>query len=690
MHHLTSSKLLRGTDAAQPPHPAPLPLDTHTFTHAHTHTIVPTTSTTATHPHLPGCRPLSDRAPPVPAPCLPGEEVCGVSHGAGVEDAHRAVRPPNAAAASCKAGALRGFQAIRAAGETHSTADCAPYALYQRNPGEFLTCSVRRRRTALREGAANAPSCRLGPAAVGRAAHRSAMYRTPTWPCSEHGETLSKLEKKAALTLQMNFQVGRCAALCSAVLRCDRQEATALVHPETHAHTLNQDGGVSGLLCSDRLRGGKHAPAAVPALLAVLPGRRAGAPLRFLQYRRDEQEGRDGGRRGHGGAGPSGSGAGGSGTPSVPHPLAAVLGGERRAVVIGGAASVPAQLRGRGGSRGGLQEALHASVESAQVESAVRASQQQAQQAEQAQEDQVLNEADFPSVGGAAGSGGMAVGGRWAGAAGGGVGGAGLNVEDFPALPGVASRLRVTLQESGASPGLQSWPGACLALPRLAACAKHAVLCPSRPPCNTCACGSGQQARPNPCPSPFPSCRWPPPFIRHQQVCQATRGQEEEHGVGAGRRRRGAGAERRRRRGAPAAAAKRRPVPSIGPARQRAPPGWCQLSGCISSRGGASLRGQQQRRQQRGGIQASQRRRRLGAAAAGRLGVSAASRRAPQRLRWLPTAAALSAGDCAALAAAARAGGATRGAAPAARGAAAAARRRGGRRPAQPRRGPRH
>lgn len=122
----------------------------------------------------------------------------------------------------------------------------------------------------------------------------------------------------------------------------------------------------------------------------------------------------------------------------MPHPLAAVLGGERRAVVIGGAASVPAQLRGRGGSRGNLQEALHASVETAQMESAVRASQQQAQQAQQDEQGPVLNEDDFPSVSGAAGGGGLAGGGRWAGAATGGVGGAGLSVDDFPALPGGA------------------------------------------------------------------------------------------------------------------------------------------------------------------------------------------------------------------------------------------------------------
>lgn len=37
--------------------------------------------------------------------------------------------------------------------------------------------------------------------------HTRAPPHPPT-PCSEHGETLSKLEKKAALTLQMNFQAG--------------------------------------------------------------------------------------------------------------------------------------------------------------------------------------------------------------------------------------------------------------------------------------------------------------------------------------------------------------------------------------------------------------------------------------------------------------------------------------------------
>lgn len=39
-------------------------------------------------------------------------------------------------------------------------------------------------------------------------AHMLTFTPPPSPPCSEHGETLSKLEKKAALTLQMNFQVG--------------------------------------------------------------------------------------------------------------------------------------------------------------------------------------------------------------------------------------------------------------------------------------------------------------------------------------------------------------------------------------------------------------------------------------------------------------------------------------------------
>lgn len=91
-----------------------------------------------------------------------------------------------------------------------------------------------------------------------------------------------------------------------------------------------------------------------------------------------------------------------------------------------------------------LQEAIHASVESAQVETAMRAS-QQAQQgaapaAEGGQPDQgpVLSDADFPSVSAAGGGGAAAgTGARWAGAATGGTGGAGgLRAEDFPALPG--------------------------------------------------------------------------------------------------------------------------------------------------------------------------------------------------------------------------------------------------------------
>lgn len=35
------------------------------------------------------------------------------------------------------------------------------------------------------------------------------QHQPTTCLCREHGETLSKLEKKAALTLQMNFQVCR-------------------------------------------------------------------------------------------------------------------------------------------------------------------------------------------------------------------------------------------------------------------------------------------------------------------------------------------------------------------------------------------------------------------------------------------------------------------------------------------------
>lgn len=200
----------------------------------------------------------------------------------------------------------------------------------------------------------------------------SSEQELKTHTAREHGETLSKLEKKAALTLQMNFQ-----------------------------------------------------------------------------YRRDE-EGQGGHGHGRGGRGRGGdAAASSSAADAVPHPLAAVLGGDRRAVVIGGAASVPSQLaqRGRGGSRGNLQEAIQASVESAHVESAMRAS-QQAQQgaAPAAQGDQpdrgpVLSDADFPSVSAAGGGSGAAAAGagaRWAGAATGGAGAAsgGLRAEDFPALPG--------------------------------------------------------------------------------------------------------------------------------------------------------------------------------------------------------------------------------------------------------------
>ena len=213
---------------------------------------------------------------------------------------------------------------------------------------------------------------------------------------------LSKMQKRAALTLQVDFQARRWAGVCC---------ITVLT---TFSVVL-----ISG-----------------------------DAPHFLLQYRRggDEQE-REGRRGGRGGGAGSSSGAGGSGGGGAAfHALAAVLGGERRAVVIGGAASVPSQLRGRGGgSRGNLHEALQASVESAAVESAVRASQaapggaaqQQQQQQQQQREEEsapAFSEANFPSVSGAGGS--AAVGGRWAGAATGGVGGMGLRAEDFPALPG--------------------------------------------------------------------------------------------------------------------------------------------------------------------------------------------------------------------------------------------------------------
>ncbi|KAL4858640.1 E3 ubiquitin-protein ligase hel2 [Chlorella vulgaris] len=191
-----------------------------------------------------------------------------------------------------------------------------------------------------------------------------------THTAREHGETLSKLEKKAALTLHMNFQ-----------------------------------------------------------------------------YRRDEAEGgRGGGRGGRGSRSGGGRGGGGGGSSfssggipaEAPHPLAAVASGERRAVVIGGAASVPIQLQQRNlsGSRGNLQEAVSASMESAQVENAVRASQQQQQQQQQAPDAPGLSDADFPAVSGGYASGGGAGGGRWAGAAGGAGSAGGLTEDQFPSLPG--------------------------------------------------------------------------------------------------------------------------------------------------------------------------------------------------------------------------------------------------------------
>lgn len=291
-------------------------------------------------------------------------------------------------------------------------------------------------------GQRHAPACavrgdpRRGPAAapliVGPARRCAAV------PCREHGETLSKLEKKAALTLQMNFQVGGryrtapCTVCTAAALSpgpgVPPQPGMLPAHP-----------AVCYVPCAATHRAGRchtnasSCPAPPPPLFW------------FLQYRRDEAEGERGGRGGGGGGGRSrggGGGASGSSLPAeAPHPLAAVLGGDRRAVVIGGAASVPSQLQGRsqGGSRGNLQEALAASVESAQVESAVRASQAQpgaAAGGQQQGQGPSLSEADFPTVGGG-GSGSAAAGGapRWAGAAGGGAGGS-LSADDFPALPG--------------------------------------------------------------------------------------------------------------------------------------------------------------------------------------------------------------------------------------------------------------
>jgi hypothetical protein len=143
-------------------------------------------------------------------------------------------------------------------------------------------------------------------------------------------------------------------------------------------------------------------------------------------------------------------------------------------VVIGGAARVPAQLqqhRGRGrdggggggGSTGNLQEALQASVESAQVEHAVRASQQQApvqasasgqqQQQQQREQPPVLSEADFPAVSGGSGSAAGGGGGRWAGAAGSVGGAGGLAADHFPALPGTtkSAKKRAAKKKSMAS-----------------------------------------------------------------------------------------------------------------------------------------------------------------------------------------------------------------------------------------------
>ena len=54
--------------------------------------------------------------------------------------------------------------------------------------------------------------------AAAKPAHAAVLPSAPSVRRREHGETLSKLEKKAALTLQMNFQVAAACAACAAVL----------------------------------------------------------------------------------------------------------------------------------------------------------------------------------------------------------------------------------------------------------------------------------------------------------------------------------------------------------------------------------------------------------------------------------------------------------------------------------------
>eukprot|EP00887_Chlorella_sp_A99_P006106 scaffold22.g6106.t1 len=180
-----------------------------------------------------------------------------------------------------------------------------------------------------------------------------------------------------------------------------------------------------------------------------------------------------------------------AGTAASAHPLAAAAAGQRGAVVIGGAASVPGRFaqRGRGGRGGGLaaqteqarrgalelhtaalglllwkgrrmgqrqecsgarppipSQAVAASLDTAAVEHAVRESavaaapqqQQQGQgQAAAGGGEPVLREADFPAVGSSSSLAGAA-GGRWAGGAGAAAAGGALRAEDFPALPGTS------------------------------------------------------------------------------------------------------------------------------------------------------------------------------------------------------------------------------------------------------------
>ena len=237
-------------------------------------------------PTHPPCRPLPARALHVPAPHLPGEEVCGVWQRTRTQDAHCSVRLGGDEGRVCVACVAAGSQAGQ-----------QPEQGFAATSTNYLPVQGARRdaKQAGEEG------------------------------CPDAADELPGLQAAYLIVCPRG-----------GILRC------SCTVPAAHAATP----GAS--------LGGLQTPA--PLLHPVLTSScTSSCPVPQVQYRRDEE-----GQGGHGRGGRSrgGDGAGSSAAAdAVPHPLAAVLGGDRRAVVIGGAASVPSQLaqRGRGGSRGNLQ-----------------------------------------------------------------------------------------------------------------------------------------------------------------------------------------------------------------------------------------------------------------------------------------------------------------------------------------------